>query len=111
MCKTDLRLRIYLSGQQLLQGDPVAAFLQPLSTYSQEAHQAPQFVSAKDPVYLRLLGPLQADLGQPELGDGFDQASPLAVFRTVDSQLWAALHKTVGGYELLLLQAPAIIAC
>ena len=111
MYKTDLRLRVYLSGQQLLQGDPVAAFPQTLSTYSQEDHQALQFVSAKDPVYLRLLGPLQEDLGLPELGDGFNQAPPLAVFKTLDSQLWVALHKTVGGYELLLLQAPAIISC
>jgi len=111
MSKTDLRLRLYISGEQPLKGNPVAAFLQTLSTYSREIHQAPQFVSAADPVYVRFVGLLQADLRQPELTGGFDQNAPLAVFKAGRTQLWVALHKTVGGYELLLLQAPAIIAC
>ncbi|MDT8925416.1 hypothetical protein RBE51_21710 [Pseudomonas taiwanensis] len=111
MSKTDLHLRMYISGEQPLKGNPVAAFLQTLSTYSREIHQAPQFVSAADPVYGRLVGLLQADLRQPELRGGFDQNPPLAVFKAGRTHLWVALHKTVGGYELLLLQAPAIIAC
>lgn len=111
MYRTDLSLRVYISGEQPLKGDPVAAFLQTLVSYSQEMYQAPQFVNANAPVYGRLIGLLAADLRRPELSGGFDQAPPLAVFKNGDTQLWVELHKTADGYELLLLQAPTIIAC